>query len=130
MDIRSFKTDATREKEGVWQSLGEGGEVLIARWNNPRCSRLFSKLIKPFRRQIDAGTMDPKKSEEILARVMAETILLDWRGFFDGNDPLEYSTETAFELLKDVHDFRELIKSLSEDAEAYRERELEDAEGN
>lgn len=130
MDIRKLATDEALETEGVWQPIGEGAEVKVARFGNPKSARLFQRYTRPYRRQIDNGTMDPKKQEEILARVMAESVLLDWRGFHLGDEEVEYSTERAFEFLRDYRELRELVKDYAEDAEAYRQESLEDAEGN
>lgn len=130
MDIKNLKTNLDLESEGVWQPAGEGCELKIARFGNPLSSRLFSRYTRPYRRQIDNGTMDPDKQMEILCRVLAESILLDWRGLKEGGKVLKYSTEEAKRVLIEYRELRELVEDYAKDAEAYRDSELEDSEKN
>jgi len=135
MDLKNLKTSTEKENEGVWQPAGEGCELKIARFGNPRSQRLFQSLTRPFRRQIENGTMDPQKQEDIVCRVLAEAVLLDWRGLEesrngDGPKQLVYSTDEAFRVLKEYPELRAMVEDYSKDVEAYRERELEESAGN
>lgn len=136
MDLKNLRTSKTKEAEGVWQPMGEGCEFKIARWGNPAAQRRFQDLTRPYRRQLESGRMDPKKQAEILCRVEAETILLDWRGLTetpeDGGDPVElaYSTDEAFRVLMEYEEARLMVEDYAKDTEAYREREIEESVGN
>ena len=130
MDIARWKTDETLENEGVWQPAGEGCELKIARLGNPESTRLLRRYERKYRRQIDNGTLSPEKDAEITARVYAEAILLDWRGMKESGVEVPYSTENAFRLLNEYRELREMVADYAKDAEAYRQAELEDAEGN
>lgn len=130
MDLKDLRNSPELEAEGVWQPAGGDTEILVARWGNPRSTRLFQSLTRPYRRQIDNGTMDPKKQTEILCKVVAQTILLDWKNLREDGVELEYSTDEAFRVLQEYDELLQLVRDYAEDAEAYRERELEESEGN
>jgi hypothetical protein len=59
-------------------------------------------------------------------------VLLDWQGLQRGGAPVAYSPREAAAILADpaYKDFRDLVVELAGDQEAYRERDLEDAEKN
>lgn len=130
MDLNSLKTNRALETEGVWQPVLDG-EVRVARIDNPKAARLFQRYTRPYRRQIDNGTMDPAKQEEIMCRVLSEAVLLDWRGLEEDGQPLPpYSPEEGFRVLSEYRELRDMVRDYAQDAQAYRDHELEDAEKN
>lgn len=139
MDIRSFKTDAAKETEGVWQPLGDGVELLIARMNNPACKRAFRRHAGRFK-GMALELLPAEKQDEIYARVMAETVLLDWRETVDGDvrphtitedgKAVTYSADEAFRVLTAYPDIRDVVRIYAESADAYREEAIGDAAGN
>ena len=141
MDLRDFKADPVKGSEGVWQPIGEGTEFLIARMNNPACKALFRRLAGRYKGAA-LDMLPDKKQEEIYARVVAETVLLDWRETVDGKlrehtvtldgKQVKHTTEVAFEILSDpdYEDLLQIVRIYAEDSEAYREQAIEDAEGN
>ena len=142
MDLKHFKTDPTLVSEGVWHSMMDGSvEFLLARFGNPECSAAFVKMQSRYN-EVALKMMPAKKQQEIYARIVADTVLLDWRETVDGtvrahtvtieSKQVEFSTEAARELLGDPN-YAELLKTvqaLSEQLEAYREQATEEAEGN
>lgn len=134
MDLNRFKADTTLEDEGVWVPIDTdgGAELKVARIGNRRYRETMARRLKPYRRAIRAGTLDDSVTERITAEVLAETVLLDWRGLERDGQNLPYSASTAAELLKDAgyKDFRDLIVEMASDLENYRERDLEEAEKN
>jgi hypothetical protein len=130
--FEQFATDETLELEGVWQPVGGGAaEVLVARSGNKKHSRLLSREVEKNQAALDAKTDEADKlSDQIMADVMAQTILLGWRTpqkdgaaplptlRFKGDD-LPYSVANARTLLA-VKDFRALIGRLSNEMEKYK----------
>ncbi|MFX4220699.1 MAG: hypothetical protein ACMVO3_06715 [Thalassobaculum sp.] len=134
MDLSRFKTDTALEDEGVWTTIdaASDAEIRIARIGNRRYRETMAKRLKPYRRALRAGTLDDSVTERLTAEVLAETVLLDWRGLTVDGAPLPYSRETARDLLLDpaYRDFRDLVVELAGELDLYRERDLEDAEKN
>lgn len=134
MDLSRFKTDTALEDEGVWTTIdaASDAEIRIARIGNRRYRETMAKRLKPYRRALRAGTLDDSVTERLTAEVLAETVLLDWRGLTVDGAPLHYSRERARDLLLDpaYRDFRDLVVELAGELDLYRERDLEDAEKN
>lgn len=134
MDLNRFKADTVLEDEGVWTTVdaASGCRLKIARIGNRRYRETMARRLKPYRRALRAGTLDDQVTERITAEVLAETVLLDWQGLQRDGTPVAYGREAAAAILSDpaYKDFRDLVVELASDQEAYRERDIEDAEKN
>ena len=132
MDLRKFASNATKEREGVWIDLDETTKVKIARMDNPAFKKAMQRELGPYKQAVRSGTLSEQQSEKIMAKVLAETILVDWKGMTEEGKELAYSVDEAQRILSAPHlqDFRKMVVSFSEDAALFREAELEDAEKN
>jgi len=86
--LETYITDKERESvSGVWLDFPEGRQFLCLRAGgaNKKFLRLFQTAIKPHRRQMERGTLDPDKSDALMRDVYAKTIVLDWRGIKDAS---------------------------------------------
>ena len=127
-----FATDSTAEKEGVWVEYGDI-KFLIAMSGNRKYRERFLKLYKPHERLFKTNSEAAEaKSNEILADVMAHTILLDWTGEMvvekDGQ-PVKYSVENAKKALM-LTRFRELIQGYADDFSLFKAVKEEEEEKN
>ena len=117
-----FATDTNAEETGVWVPYAET-EFLIAMMGNRKYREKFVKLYKPHERLIKTNSAAAEaKSNEILAEVMASTILLGWKGKLiveKGGDPVEYSPEAAKKVLM-LPKFREIISEFAEDFSLFK----------
>lgn len=130
MKISQFKTDRKAELAGVWKAIGDGAEVLVARAGNPRHRMASRRAYRPHLAQVRAGTLDAEVSDRIEAEIIAETILLGWKGLQDERgQEIPFSRSAAAQLLTDYPDFRRLVADLADDMEAFRAELLEDAAG-
>ena len=127
---KEFATDEKSELEGIWEDVGEGAKVLVARVGNKEYTERFRRLGKGLQRQLDRGTLPEDKQSAILISILAETILLDWSGFSDEGKSLPYSKENAKLMLKKYPDFRQFVWDIANDAENYRVKNREDDLGN
>jgi hypothetical protein len=127
MDLFKFRSNLDLESEGVWIELGEGARIKVARMNNPRHSAALRRVTKPYRRQIEAGTLNEDISYRLIGEAMAEGILLDWEGLDEQGEPLKYSPKAARDLLVNpqLRDFRAQVESAANDAEQFRLEEIE-----
>lgn len=131
MDFKArYQTDKDAESEGVWEDIGEGFRVKVARSNNPHHQRVAENLMRPYRRQIANGSLSNDKMTEITVKAMSEALLLDWEGLEIDDKPVPYSRETAHKLLTEYKDFREEVAELAQSIELFRSSEIEEAEKN
>lgn len=115
---------------GVWVPYAGDVEFLIARANNAKFRRRISYFYEKHRRLLDGkGEAAEAKSNEIMATVMAETILLGWKGKVKmQGQVLEYSKPNAEKILA-VAPFREWVSKMANDEHAYKVvKEEEDKE--
>lgn len=130
MDLNTFKTNAEKSDEGVWCPVDASTDIKIARYGNRTFQRALKRVMKPHKVMIDRGTLDDDTADALLVEAMAEGILIDWRGMTQAGEPLEYTKSAAIKVLldKNLRDFRELVVSLSQDMQLFRDEEIEEAE--
>ncbi|MFT4117463.1 hypothetical protein [Bradyrhizobium sp.] len=75
-------------------------EVLVAPWENPAFERGMQKAIRALPPALRAdGNIEPTAYAGVLGRVMAKTILFDWRNFKSGGAEKPFDAAYAQELL-------------------------------
>lgn len=123
--LNKYKTDKTAELNGVWIEVDDGVEWLIARLNNEKAREMRRRLEKPYR---SFANIPDKANEEILRKVIANTVLLDWKGITDDDGKLiPYSPEKAEELLKELPDFLTDVANASMARETFQTEAVEAA---
>lgn len=104
MKLSAIKVDSARAEQGAWVGdIPEMGDLRlqVRGLRNADARRLRAKLLAAVPRDQRAnGRLSPAAADEIDARVLSETILVDWQNLTDENDaPLPFSREKALELL-------------------------------
>lgn len=120
MDVfTSFATDQALENKGKWFTLAKDAQVLVARSGNDR----YSEKLRAHMELSPLEGLNSKQQEEIgseiLVDVLAETVLLDWKGLAYQGKEVPYSKDMAKTFLR-IKDFRKKINMLSENFEAFR----------
>lgn len=121
-----FGTDKDLEREGVWVDMSGGASIKVARIGNPEYKRMFQKITTPYKQQLRTNNMDEDIAEELLIKAMASTILLDWKGIYEGDEEMKYSIENAEKVLRDLPDFRVFVTEVSSEMELFRQGEQEE----
>lgn len=76
----TFKTDPTREQEGVWLDYGDFRiRVAHAGQGNKRYVTYAEKALRPVRQAMNAGALSNERSMNIMADIYAKTIIIDWQ---------------------------------------------------
>ena len=111
----------------IFRKIGLLKTLHKSKANNRKFQKLFTKLMLPYKRQFDAGKLSNEKQIDIMCKAMAETILLGWKGLTDSGELVEYSVDKAYEYLSmdGADEFRDLITGYAQDAETFREENLE-----
>lgn len=130
MDLDSYKIDDKVSVEGKWVPIGKDAELKIARLNNEPYRDFIKKKLKPYKSAMRAGAVDEDLLNAVVVQAMARHILLDWKGLKESGQPLVYSIEECERILKEKEQFRELVASLANDADLFREAEIEDGTKN
>ena len=128
-DIRKlYGTNENKEIEGIWQDMGDGIRMRIARIGNPKYQKMFQRISKPHRKAIRRGTLKEDVAEKLMIECTAETILLDWEGIELDGQSLPYSKENAIKILTDFKDLKEYVNDFANEMEAYMEVDAEEIE--
>lgn len=128
LDIFSrFATDESLEENGAWRDIGDGAKLLVARAGNRKFGKALAREVNKHQATLNLGDdAADAKSDEIMASVTAEAILLGWEGVSFKGEELPYSFDNAKKLLG-IKEFRKLVTRLSEELEAYKVKEVAEA---
>ena len=124
--LQKYKTDKAAEQNGVWIEVDDGVEIKVARLNNEKARELRRTLEAPYR---NFKEVPPKALEDIMRRIVASCVLLDWKGVdqdADGNDVL-YSPDRAEEIFVEYPDFFNDVVSASAARETFQTEALDAA---
>jgi hypothetical protein len=131
MDLFStYATDEKAETEGTWIPKPKGCRVKVARLGNRAYARSLSKAIADNDLALKTGDdAADKLSDEIMARVLATTILLDLEGYTYNGETIDGSNvENRFKALL-LKDFRKEILDDSSKFENFKAKQ-EAEQGN
>ena len=121
MELKDFKTDKDKEKDGVWEELGDGCSVLVARYGNPAMVNAYRRYPRVLRQRLESGQVDDDKSAAVMAKVMADTILLNWKGLKEDGKEVVYSKEECIRILVEYPDIRGMIFEISNETQLYHD---------
>lgn len=128
-----FATDKKLEQEGIVLDYGDGLELRIARagGSNVKFEKVVQLKMKKYDRLVKNDLLDPGQMREVMREVLAETVVLGWKGVTDrqGND-IPFSKEACIQLFKDLPDLFDDVLEQSRKANLFKESILEEEAGN
>ena len=133
---KQFATNTEKEIEGIEVQMTEAenddGSIptfVVSRMgkSNKRYSKALEAATRPYRRQIELGTMNNDKAEEIFMGVFVDTVLKGWKNV-RGEDgkPLEFSKASAVKLLSELPDVYERLQEEAKLSANFRDAALEE----
>lgn len=119
--FKVYATDEKKELAGVEIPLGGGAFITVARANN---DNFLKKIIEESDLHLAEIKSLPKEEasvldKQILCKVLAETVLLDFKGLSYDGKAIKYSLENAAKLLA-IKDFRKLVMTHADNLENFR----------
>lgn len=115
-------------ENGTWVEMGDGLAVKVRRGNSAAAKAKRKELEEPYRaaRKFNQE-LSTKENEEIMIKMMAECLVVSWRGVLvtDPDDPessveVPFSPETAEEYFRKYPDFREDVATIIFDRDTFR----------
>lgn len=128
-----FGTDNKAETEGIWIDYADGIAMKIARTGgaNTAYSRYLANLLKPYKFQLDRGTLSEETSRELLVDAFANCVLKDWKGITDDKGKvLEYSAANAKKILIEYPELFSELQTLAGDYRRFAQGALEETAKN
>ena len=139
---KHFKTNSTKETEGVEielpEATNEDGTVpvfILSRMgkSNKAYSKALEAATRPYRRQVELGTMKNEVAEELFKGVFVNTVLRGWRHVQDdkGNE-IPFTRENALALLNEegMEDLYDRLQQEAGMSANFRDTALEAEAGN
>jgi len=110
LDIfNTFATNEKAEEEGVSIDLGSGASMVVARSGNDKYIERILAEGEKYKEVLASKTPESKElDKKITIEVIADTILLGFKGVSFKGKPLPYSRPNAIKLLT-VKDFRKKV---------------------
>ena len=118
MTLKITPTDDSKETEGTW---GEylGVKLKIARSNKPKYTAELARRLKIFSNK---RNIDPDQAVTETCKALAKHILVDWKNLKMDDKDIPYSSDLAYELLKNDPDCRDYVIEFADDsANFYKE---------
>lgn len=116
---KNYATDVSKEVNGVAVELGKNEDgttesIVISRAgeSNKQYARALEHAQKPYRRQIQLGTMDKDTNEKLYMEVFASYIIKGWSNIRDENGvDMPFNKTNAIKLLTDLPElYNELFR--------------------
>lgn len=121
-----FKTKDEYEQSGVWLDFGSDIRIKIARagGKNIKFISKYNKLMRKYGRAIDNDNMSEEESQQALAELFADTVILDWSNVTDENGiPLEFNRMNVIKILKDLPDLFAIIRTEANKLANFKDKE-------
>lgn len=133
----AFSTDIESEEIGKWfedvlnDESGLGFKV--RRLTAKSVDKTRNKLMTASRKYVVKGKLPPDKDEQLLCELLAQAVVVDWKGVANPEKPDEewsFSVERATYLFTKLPNLRRVILSISGDMANFKAETLEEVEGN
>ena len=128
--LQRYKFDPAKETEGVWHTVNLDGEhsieIKVARKTcRAYRDRVLSFIIPLLGKAEKGEDVEDGVIGETWAKVMAGTMLTDWRGLELDGVEFPFSEEAAVLVLTELPEFRDEVMKLARDDDKYIEDDLE-----
>lgn len=125
MELNSLRIDPKKSREGVWVDYVRGTRVLVARYDNK--DMLAYKSQKAMEHKLLFTNMQDnmeealRVSDEIDVEAMAQYMLLDWEGFSNNGEVLDYTPELGKQIFSDemYEEFTKFVQRVGQNQENY-----------
>lgn len=83
--FKSYATNTDIEKTGIAFTPDTSTCIMLARAGgaNVKFAKVLDTKAQPYRRQIDAGTLDPKIDKKMMAETYAQAVIKNWETLVD-----------------------------------------------
>lgn len=137
---KQFKTNSAKESAGVEIEFAEAqnddGTIptfTISRMgkSNKAYAKALEAATRPFRRQVELGTLKNEVAEPLFLGVFVDTILKGWKNVQDEKGvEIPFTKENAIRLMNELPDVYERLQEESKIASNFRDNNLQEEAKN
>jgi hypothetical protein len=127
-----FETSKSHETQGVDFEISKGVRFTLARAGgaNKKYQQIMTKLMQPYQREFNNGTMDSEKMQDIIVLAFVKGCLLGWEGVTDrAGQPLEFNEGNALKLFAELPDLFFALNEQANKVANYRIEQVEEIAG-
>lgn len=122
----NIDNDNSLLSQGCWVEY-EGSRFLVAHMSNAAFQRAVMRGQAPYRKKIEAGSLDPVISRDIMSKAMADSLVLSWDKVVDKDGKaVEFTSELCYKALKNNEDLRDFLSEFSMNLDNFRKSEKEE----
>ena len=132
-DLEEFASDEVKELEGIWIyfDVEETQGLLIAEAWNENFNKAFRKLPRGFQNRVRLGSVDKATDKKVWHKLLADTILLDWKGISHEKKLLgKYTSKLGAEYMTLYKKFVKFVWETASEESLYTKERKEDDEKN
>ena len=119
-----FKTDTTLESDGVWFTISADTSFCLRRFGGNNAKKVqiaMAKHHKPHARLIEANALPLEEVNKIMAKVIADSCVVDWKGVVIDGQEVPCNLENAVKLFCALPElFNKLFEMIS-GSESFKE---------
>lgn len=118
-----FKTDKALEDGGVDFAINDKTSFRVRHFTqtNPRVKAAMAAYYKPYARQIELGTLEQEKGNEITVKLFIDTCLVSWKGVEIDGKEADCNKENAITLFRALPTLFDALWKHANDFNNYRE---------
>ena len=123
-----FGTDKSAEQDGIILEYGKGLEIRIARagGSNTKFEKAVQTKMRKYGLQAKHDLLDNEQMREVMREVLAETVVLGWKGFTDrAGTELPFNRDNCIQVFKDLPDLFDDVLEQSRKASLFKTMVLE-----
>jgi len=123
-----FGINQKLSEEGIWRKFKGGIEIKVARLGNGLYDKKTEEVFRPHKKELRNDEMSEDLKLDLTRQIMAETILLEWRGLKDESGKSIASTyENKLSALTAMKDLADKVSVISMDDDNYRREVIEES---
>lgn len=131
----AYGTDAGLERLGVWIALTRAPKVrfLVARAGgaNQKFKKEGAVRFRPFRKQIETGTMNEGESVELAIELFVDTVLKGWENVkLIKGEQLSFTRENAIKVMTLLPDVFQELSTKASELSTFQPEEISTDSGN
>jgi len=118
-----FKTNSQLEENGVWFDIVPDEVGFLVRpfkGTNPRIKAAMAAYYKPYAKQIEMGTMDLDKQNEIQIKLFIDVCLVNWKGVEIDGQEVPCNKENALRVFRELPDLFDTLWKHCQDFNNYK----------
>ena len=136
---KSFGVDKKQSQEGKWFEVDYDDNNKAVRFKlsymssqNKKMNKISTAVMKPYKRQIENGSLPEPISEKIAIEIFVRSVLLDWDNVIvnEGDGPLEFNEENATQLMKEFPTLFQYLLLMAKDFANFKQEENEELAKN